>query len=61
MSDLTIARYLGYPEYPEVDISNESTFGRLSKDVHEYLKSRPWAPGYHCWIPNLGCTLIGTK
>lgn len=61
MSDLIIARSLGYPEYPEINIDDPSTFSRLDRDVNKYMSKRPWAPGYHCRIPGLGCTLVGLK
>lgn len=47
MSDLIIDRSLGYPEYPEINIDDPSTFSRLDRDVNKYMSKRPWAPGYH--------------
>lgn len=61
MGDLMIARVLGYPEYPEVDVDGSTTLSRLSADVQEYMSKRPWAPGYHCWVPKLGCVTVGLK
>ena len=61
MSNLTIARALGYPEYPEVDVNDSTTFSRLSADVQEYMASKPWVPGYHCWVPKLGCVTVGLR
>ena len=59
MSDLTIARALDYPEYPEIDINDSNTFNRLSADVKAYMDANPWATVYHCWVPKLGNVTVG--
>lgn len=61
MSDLAIARFLNYPEYPEVDINDSTTFNRLSDDVKAYMTSHPLASQYHCWVPKLGTVTVGLK
>ena len=61
MSDLMISRALNYPEYPEVDITDSTTFSRLSDDAKAYMDANPWANQYHCWVPKLGTVTVGLK
>ena len=61
MADLLIAKSLGIPTYPEIDVNDSTTFSRLSDDVKAYMDAHPWASQYHCWVPKLGNVTVGVK